>query len=1157
MKMRITLCLKILLTVMLIINANAFAIEKIKKTGPKNKICNLQIDPAADILIKDGNIEPGGKLFISLKSKENLNNVIVNFTEQDKSIEILSKEEINLGQIKLDEIKDISINIPVNLKFDKILPKRNEINSKLKPKFFLLEVKGTKLDGSPAYSGDIILIESSKKSKYYASTLRDYLKNNKNDEALDSLSPNIITNYEGVDSKAKLIEGYDKEMDSEGNIYPAKNGDLSKETSILNIVTVQVSGYIYYQDSNGNQHPLNGVEVSVWENDGTSSYSAWEWRAVTNSAGYYSITVSENEPDNELELFLGLRCINTWLSVETPYPQDGSDGLSVWGDNPYSWTGPTTNYVVSGTVNLNYTINAANKGAAQLFNWLMQACTYTRSSYDPGACQAVWPVGTGASSDPYYNSNLRFGSIYSNANSHDVAYHEYGHLTMYRRNSYHAPNSSGPHSLTGLYSPGLCWSEGFATAYAQFVNPDGYYDAANFSYRCPVEDNDLMTYYGYPANLPDNSQQNEMRVAGALCDFYDYGEPSNGDDPANYIFSFSEIMNLIASNNFNSIIDFYNALFSSGYLTDTDKSNASRVMNNNTFNVPVTILVDMIINSGSKLLITPGITFYFKNGASLIINGTLNAIGTSSNPITFNFQSASSSNGIKVNSSGSVDIQHANIYNARYGVYSNQGVVNINNSNIHNCYYGLYFLNTNTASSNPTITNTYIQNNTNYGIYLYRSSPTIDNNKIESNGSKGIYAETYSDPEITKNTIRSNINDAIYGYLYSDLDFYKSGGGKNLITNNSGGIKIAYGSTTFSGTYTGPGFNSIYSNSGYEVSSISSSNASMMTNYWGATPPPAGEFYADGTSSYNNTYYFSSDNGAGSTLPKTVFNENDINLAYSYMDEKNYEEAEKIFKKIIEEEFNQNNAVYATVGLSKCYDKSNKNGFKEYLKNNVQNKIQDKNDSKHTISLELDAYWSEKEGNYSEAIETYNKLQNEFIDNKEVWSNAKMNEALIYLDRLGDKKKAETIFSELLSKNNDEHVSQFINTCLTEFNTANIVNENLFENKEEENNNNEIVSDSYALLSNYPNPFNPTTKIRYKLPFNSTVEVTIYDIMGREVKSFSDISNTSGSYELEWNGTNNYNEKVSSGIYLLKFSANSIEGNNQNFTKTMKLMLVK
>ncbi|MBK8945371.1 MAG: right-handed parallel beta-helix repeat-containing protein [Ignavibacteriae bacterium] len=161
---------------------------------------------------------------------------------------------------------------------------------------------------------------------------------------------------------------------------------------------------------------------------------------------------------------------------------------------------------------------------------------------------------------------------------------------------------------------------------------------------------------------------------------------------------------------------------------------------------------NLTVMPGVTLTINSGTTLNFNNNASLTINGILDVNGATSSKVNFNFiaQSSSPTNGIKVNSSGSVDIQHANIYNARYGVYSNQSDVNINNSNIHHCFYGLYFLNTNTASSNPIVTNTYIQNNTNYGIYLYRSSPTIDNNKIESNGSKGIYAETYSDPEITK-----------------------------------------------------------------------------------------------------------------------------------------------------------------------------------------------------------------------------------------------------------------------------------------------------------------------------------------------------------------------------------------------------------------------
>ncbi|MBK7980357.1 MAG: hypothetical protein IPK06_10280 [Ignavibacteriae bacterium] len=63
--------------------------------------------------------------------------------------------------------------------------------------------------------------------------------------------------------------------------------------------------------------------------------------------------------------------------------------------------------------------------------------------------------------------------------------------------------------------------------------------------------------------------------------------------------------------------------------------------------------------------------------------------------------------------------------------------------------------------------------------------------------------------------------------------------------------------------------------------------------------------------------------------------------------------------------------------------------------------------------------------------------------------------------------------------------------------------------------------------------------------------------MGREIKSFGEISKTSGSNEFEWIGTNNCSDKVTSGFYLLKFNAKSLEKENMNFAKTIKLMLLK
>jgi hypothetical protein len=102
----------------------------------------------------------------------------------------------------------------------------------------------------------------------------------------------------------------------------------------------------------------------------------------------------------------------------------------------------------------------------------------------------------------------------------------------------------------------------------------------------------------------------------------------------------------------------------------------------------------------------------------------------------------------------------------------------------------------------------------------------------------------------------------------------------------------------------------------------------------------------------------------------------------------------------------------------------------------------------------------------------------------------------------------------------------------------------------------EPVPTAYSLLGNYPNPFNPVTTISYTLPYQSDVELVIYDIMGREVKSFNISSQDAGYKNIIWDGTNNNGENVSSGIYLYRLMLKSLE-NNEEFIKTAKLMMLK
>ena len=85
----------------------------------------------------------------------------------------------------------------------------------------------------------------------------------------------------------------------------------------------------------------------------------------------------------------------------------------------------------------------------------------------------------------------------------------------------------------------------------------------------------------------------------------------------------------------------------------------------------------------------------------------------------------------------------------------------------------------------------------------------------------------------------------------------------------------------------------------------------------------------------------------------------------------------------------------------------------------------------------------------------------------------------------------------------------------------------------------------FALYPNTPNPFNPSTTIRYTLPRSSEVTLTIYDLLGREITTLVNKTQTPGEYSVIWNGQDH-----PSGIYLCELKAG-------DFTETRKLVLQK
>jgi FlgD Ig-like domain len=78
------------------------------------------------------------------------------------------------------------------------------------------------------------------------------------------------------------------------------------------------------------------------------------------------------------------------------------------------------------------------------------------------------------------------------------------------------------------------------------------------------------------------------------------------------------------------------------------------------------------------------------------------------------------------------------------------------------------------------------------------------------------------------------------------------------------------------------------------------------------------------------------------------------------------------------------------------------------------------------------------------------------------------------------------------------------------------------------------VPSEFIVLRNYPNPFNPTTIIYYELPKAENIEITIFDILGREVSTIYNNFHKAGTYTVDWDGRNNWNSKVAAGVYLCR-----------------------
>jgi len=92
--------------------------------------------------------------------------------------------------------------------------------------------------------------------------------------------------------------------------------------------------------------------------------------------------------------------------------------------------------------------------------------------------------------------------------------------------------------------------------------------------------------------------------------------------------------------------------------------------------------------------------------------------------------------------------------------------------------------------------------------------------------------------------------------------------------------------------------------------------------------------------------------------------------------------------------------------------------------------------------------------------------------------------------------------------------------------------------------NNEIPKE-YKIYNNYPNPFNPTTMIKFEIPKSSNVKISAFDITGKEIEVLVNEKLNAGTYQTGWNGSS-----YSSGVYFYRLET-------ENFTETKRMLLIK
>ncbi len=416
-------------------------------------------------------------------------------------------------------------------------------------------------------------------------------------------------------------------------------------------------------------------------------------------------------------------------------------------------------------------------------------------------------------------------------------------------------------------------------------------------------------------------------------------------------------------------------------------------------------------------------------------------------------------------------------------------------------------------SSSPTISNNTITNNSvtydGGGIYCYYcSSPIISNNTITgnsaNNGGGGIYCFYYSSPTISNNTITNNsatyYGGGIYCYYYSSPTI-----SNNTITNNSandiGGGIYRYDSNSnpiLGGSSSTT--NNIYHNSPDNYYNGDNSFVEADYNYWGNFTSNEIEATFSGNTTYINFEPFVSEplevKQYAPSLNDTLYFV-ELTLTTNTISGSDTIRV-KTYIDTLPDMMKDKDTYYInkfwTIELDDAISELSGELLFYYDDSEIEAEMEG--------NLNIIAHWDNTQWNYY-SPSTINTMNNCITYN---------------IATLNDYEGIWVLGYEGTGINNMENEPP-------------------------------VVSE-YALSQNYPNPFNPSTVIKYQLPISSNAQLNIYNIKGQLVKTLINETQNSGYYNITWNGKDNDNREVASGLYVYRITAG-------DYVETRKMLLLK